>query len=62
MMHHAMPALSISLLMYGLFPRICQKIGLVDKSDHYDLDDPNIRTKIDYVNLGQNNTVLTASK
>ena len=32
--HHALPALSFSLFIYGLFPLICKRIGLVDDSSH----------------------------
>ena len=39
-LHHAIPALFFSLFIYGLFPLICQKVGLVDETDHIDLNDP----------------------
>jgi hypothetical protein len=32
-LHYALPALMISLFIYGMFPRVCLAIGLVDSTE-----------------------------
>lgn len=67
---YTVPALTLSFFIYGIYPILCNKIGLIDRSDapHVLIQDPMQRNKFDSIDeedentTTENNTMLRSAQ